>query len=52
MHYILQISNGDKAYNLGSGVGSFIADNLFLIIGLIIGIIAAIVMRKTLNAKP
>tara|TARA_B100000929_G_scaffold243729_1_gene201509 strand:- start:95 stop:253 length:159 start_codon:yes stop_codon:yes gene_type:complete len=48
----LQISDGDKAYQMGYDLGSFVNDNLFLILGLIIGIIVAIVMRKNLNAKP
>jgi len=48
---ILQ-SQGGKAYQFGFEIGSFIGDNLFLIAGLIIGLIVAIVMRKNLKAKP
>jgi len=52
MVHFLKISNGDKAYQMGYDFGSFIGDNLFLITGLIIGLIVAIVMRKNLNVKP
>jgi len=52
MLQFLKISNDDRAYQMGYDLGSFISDNLFLIIGLIIGIIVAIVMRKNLKVKP
>jgi len=52
MLQFLKISNGDRAYQMGYDLSSFIGDNLFLILGLIIGIIVAIVMRKNLKVKP
>ena len=52
MLQFLKISNGDRAYQMGYDLRSFIGDNLFLILGLIIGIIVAIVMRKNLKVKP
>ena len=45
-------TNGGETQNLGNDIGSFIGDNIFLIAGLLIGIIVAILMRKNLNAKP
>ena len=45
-------TKGDEAYNMGYDIGTFIGDNIFLITGLLIGIIVAILMRKNLNAKP
>jgi len=48
---ILQ-SQEDKAYQFGYEIGNFIGDNLFLIAGLLIGLIVAIVMRKNLKVKP
>ena len=44
--------NGGEIQKLGYDIGSFIGDNIFLIAGLLIGIIVAIVMRKNLKAKP
>lgn len=52
MFYLLQINKKDPGYLLGYDIGSFITDNIYLIAGLLIGIIVAIVMRKTLKTKP
>ncbi|WP_158308634.1 hypothetical protein [Christiangramia forsetii] len=45
-------SQGDKAYQFGYDIGSFVGDNIYLIAGLLIGLIVAIVMRKNLKVKP
>ena len=52
MLYRLQIDKQDPRYLLGYDIGSFIADNIYLIAGLLVGVIVAIVMRKTLKTKP
>lgn len=52
MHQLIFNSSNEKAYQAGFEIGQFIADNLFLIIALILGLVVAIIMRKSIKAKP
>lgn len=52
MFYLLTINKNEQAYLFGPDVGIFLAENIYLIAGLIIGVIVAVVMRKTLKTKP
>ncbi|WP_166435196.1 hypothetical protein [Christiangramia sabulilitoris] len=41
-----------EAYEFGYSIGNFIGENIYLMAGLLIGIIVAVIMRKNLKAKP
>lgn len=45
-------TKGGEIQKLGYDIGAFIGDNIFLIAGLLVGIIFAILMRKNLKVKP
>ena len=46
------INKGDKVFQAGYDLGTFLTENIYLIIGLIIGIVVVILMRKTFKIKP
>ncbi len=49
---IMLQNSKSQAYELGHNIGSFIGENIYLLIALIVGMVAAIVMRKNLKEKP
>lgn len=46
------ISKVNKTKQASEDLGTFLAENIYLIIGLIIGIVVVILMRKTFKTKP
>lgn len=51
MGHFIKLNNG-SAYQVIYNIGNFLGENLFLILGLLLGLVVVIIMRKTLNAKP
>ncbi len=49
---IMMQTSKSQAYEIGHNLGSFIGENIFLLIALIVGMVAVIVMRKNLKEKP
>ena len=49
---LYQKTEKSMAYEMGYNFTDFILDNVYLIVGLILGIIVAVVMRKNLKIKP
>lgn len=41
-----------KASQLSKDLGVFLIENIYLILGLLVGVVVAIVMRKTFKMKP
>lgn len=52
LHSLILTAKSEKAYNIGYQIGNFIGENIFLLAGLLIGLITLIIMRKTLKTKP
>jgi len=46
------ISKASKTNKASEELGTFLMENIYLIIGLIIGIVVVILMRKTFKTKP
>jgi len=44
--------DNQKAYEIGLDLGTFLAENIYLLIALVIGLIAAIIMWKYVKNTP